>query len=466
LKHGEDQPLSDHRKGKRNIISNRKGFSSIVGAVFAILVIVSLAGTFFVWSIQQNTMYVDAVRGVDELTLNRQSESLNITSNPIYAAVGSSVNVFTGVQNDGPITVNITTLWLQDVNGTRPYGYKPLNMLLRPGDFQPLNENVEISGLNLDDNFTGWLITQRGNVIPLFPAHAKGDQGVTGAIGPQGATGAAGTNGAAWHVGTSDPSAVLGVNGDFYFNTATDDVYQKVSGSWALIGSLRGQQGTPGIDGVNGTNGTNWYVGEGIPPSDLGGTGDWYFSNNTNYVYNKLATGWQYIANLTGQTGSTSYDANTALISQGIGSIAMNFKSFLVYTVDAQQRLVSPSPAYTFAIGQNLAFSLNVTNMDPTGGVMNLTQLSCLWIFSPASGAIKGQQWPLAMVSGNVITTLGAGQSVSLYYNQSTRIYFGPSVATTNNLNQGISGVNLIVIGKVGSQDYGQNLPFISLIIT
>ena len=78
-----------------------------------------------------------------------------------------------------------------------------------------------------------------------------------------------------------------------------------------------------------------------------------------------------------------------------------------------------------FHAAKNVAFKLNVTNMDPTGDIY-LEDQSCIWIFSPASGAIKGEVWKIASVSNNVITPLSAGQSVTLAYNVSTTIYFGP----------------------------------------
>jgi len=433
--------LSGHCKRKRNLITNKKGFSSIVGAVFAILVIVSLTGTFFVWSIQENARYVDTVRSVDQLALDRQSESLNITSVPYYSCLGQDLTTAVGVQNDGPIYVNITTLWVQDLNDTQTYGYKSdLNRTLLPGGSWPIVETIHFQSDVTNHNFTGWLVTQRGNVMPLYVGHLKGDPGDAGYNG---------TAGSKWYAYPLTPLeaeqtyGTLGVDGDFYLNTITNEVFRKVGDIWSYLATLKGPAGPVGP--------------QGLPGAGFNETGDIHLVNGTDFN----ATGNIHLFN-----GTTAYDANTALISQGIGSIAMNFKSFLMYTVNGSGGLMYASPAYTFALGTNIAFSLNVTNMDPTGGVINLTRLSCLWIFSPASGAIKGQQWPLATVNNNVVTPLAVGQSLTLAYNQSTRIYFGPVVGTGNNLNTGISGVNLILTGKVGMYDYGQNLPFITLIIT
>jgi hypothetical protein len=48
-------------------------------------------------------------------------------------------------------------------------------------------------------------------------------------VGPAGPTGPAGSK---WYEGASVPSNSLGLNGDFYLNTANGDVYEKMSGSW------------------------------------------------------------------------------------------------------------------------------------------------------------------------------------------------------------------------------------------
>lgn len=37
---------------------------------------------------------------------------------------------------------------------------------------------------------------------------------------------------------------MTGVNGDYYLNVDTGDLYQKITGSWSLIGSLKGPAGS------------------------------------------------------------------------------------------------------------------------------------------------------------------------------------------------------------------------------
>jgi hypothetical protein len=184
--------LSDHHKRNKNIISNKKAFSSIVGAIFAVLVIVSLTGTFFVWSLQQNSRYVDAVSGVNDLVLYQKSESINVTSVPVYSVeAGGNVLVSVGLQNDGPISVIIKTLWLQDITRTN-YGKTQLNpttYTLSPGESLSMSETVSVPDAVAGDLFYGWLTTARGTVVQLYPSHQSGPSGAQGPPGMNGADG-------------------------------------------------------------------------------------------------------------------------------------------------------------------------------------------------------------------------------------------------------------------------------------
>ncbi len=478
--------MSDHRKRKRNIISNKKGFSSIVGAVFAILVIVSLAGTFFVWSLQQNTLYVDAVRGVDELTLNRQSESLNITSTPNYTVVGEDVNVFTGVQNDGPITVNVTTLWVQDINGSKPFGYLMLNnsagLLLRPGDSYPINSNVKVSGVNQNDNFTGWLITQRGNVVPLFPAHAKGDQGSAGTPGLEGDPGA---NGATWHVGTEVPPLTYagGAVGDFYLNNATYKVYHKTGATlWEDVGTLTGPAGA---------NGATWHIGTLVPPLTYGGgsIGDFYLNNATYEVYQKIGANlWEDVGSLKGikgDPGQTFTNATTALVASGIGSIAMDFARFTHYEFPFDQakiNLTANTPTfqnYTIRSGCTyILFHVVLADIDPysdihlfTNARTNTSMSSSVYVLgqNTGGGSIKFVNWKLVNCTNGVVYTDDASNVnyvATLPRNVTSWVdlyFYGEVPGGNNKIATGLYPMNILLFGTKGTVDYGQNIPFVSL---
>lgn len=73
----------------------------------------------------------------------------------------------------------------------------------------------------------------------------KGDTGETGDRGPRGSM---------WYQGTSAPSSISGEKvGDWYVNTTSGDVYERISTGWVLRMTLEGQTGPPGQDPWVGT---------------------------------------------------------------------------------------------------------------------------------------------------------------------------------------------------------------------
>jgi hypothetical protein len=62
---------------------------------------------------------------------------------------------------------------------------------------------------------------------------AAGGTGGTGGAGATGETGPTGADGNHWLVGAVDPTTE-GVNGDFYLNSTSGDIFEKVGGSWGV----------------------------------------------------------------------------------------------------------------------------------------------------------------------------------------------------------------------------------------
>jgi hypothetical protein len=354
--------LSDHHKRNKNIISNKKAFSSIVGAIFAILVIVSLTGTFFVWSLQQNNRYVEAVSGVNDLVLYQKSESINVTSVPIYTVeAGGNVLVSVGLMNDGPLSVTIKTLWLQDLN--RPTHGKtqlnPATYTLSPGESQPIGESVSVPDAVAGDSFYGWLTTARGTTVQLYPSHQTGPQG------------------------------------------------------------------EPGIDGTNGTN---------------------------------------------------SYDARTALVAQGIGSLSFDFRSITYFNVVGNQLTPYPDGYRTYSVPatDGIAIGFNITNVNPYEHNVTLDSKSLMWSYFPlVPGQTLGPVWSITSYqSGGTIDSTYS--PITLVYNVTQFLVFynpGRNLFDMGQQNT-LAAVNLLFYGnfttKTGGvtsvvSSYGQNVPFVSL---
>jgi hypothetical protein len=160
-----------------------------------------------------------------------------------------------------------------------------------------------------------------------------------------------------------------------------------------------------------------------------------------------------------------------AYVAGGIGSISMDFKSFRSYVVTHNNTgdfLGPERESFYVNIGENTAFSIKFINLGLSGEDIQLTGDSLFWVVSPpvSGGAIKGESWRIATVADGKISSLGAG-SVLLPHNQTAMIYFGPDAVSNSNIQPG--GIaraltNLLLVGIIGTKNYGQNLPFISLI--
>jgi hypothetical protein len=116
--------------------------------------------------------------------------------------------------------------------------------------------------INATDGLGNWatatftVVNMTGPQGSTGPAGAKGDKGDTGPQGSQGIPGVPGMNGTVWYEGNGTPTAGVGVNRDYYLNTANGDVYQMQSGSWTKIGNIQGAKGETGSTGPLGPAGS------------------------------------------------------------------------------------------------------------------------------------------------------------------------------------------------------------------
>jgi hypothetical protein len=103
------------------------------------------------------------------------------------------------------------------------------------------------------------------------------------------------------------PLAGFGLNADMYIDesSALLNYYYKESGSWVLQGTLRGAEGQPGAAG------TTFRYGNTVPASGLGVNGDTYYHTTTYDMYQKIAGTWTVIGNLRGAPGTTGAKGNT-----------------------------------------------------------------------------------------------------------------------------------------------------------
>lgn len=87
---------------------------------------------------------------------------------------------------------------------------------------------------------------EKGEQGEQGPQGEKGEQGPQGEKGEQGEAGEDGKDGATWLTGTTAPNAEQGKDGDFYFDSVTFDIYNKVCGVWQKIANIGSSQGGAG----------------------------------------------------------------------------------------------------------------------------------------------------------------------------------------------------------------------------
>ena len=133
---------------------------------------------------------------------------------------------------------------------------------------------------------------------------SQGEQGLQGEIGP------AGEDGNAILAGNGEPSIDIGVQGDFYLDKVSGELYgPKIDATtWGDpislgVSGADGQDGNDGVDGQDGANGSQIFAGDVPPENTFGEDGDYYLDKITFDLYGpKTAGDWSTPINLKGTT--------------------------------------------------------------------------------------------------------------------------------------------------------------------
>lgn len=157
------------RKSVEKLVGSSKGFSSVVGTVFMVLVVMLLSTGVFLWTLSQNTLYNQAVMQKNQTELDRLNEKVT-ASNVNYTVAGNLVSVQVALQNQGPLSAQIVSLWVIDATLNKYNFSSPLNINMKPGNTTTLTGanaiKVKIIGALWSDQLSSWFVTARGNVVP------------------------------------------------------------------------------------------------------------------------------------------------------------------------------------------------------------------------------------------------------------------------------------------------------------
>lgn len=97
---------------------------------------------------------------------------------------------------------------------------------------------------------------------------------------------------------------MAGVNGDYYLNTTTGNIFQKVSGTWVLIGNIKGPIGV------------GLYISHVAPSAPFKGMV--WIQANTIYLRDDSNASWYQIFPTIGWTGQWKSGGHTLTFVNGL----------------------------------------------------------------------------------------------------------------------------------------------------
>jgi hypothetical protein len=131
--------------------------------------------------------------------------------------------------------------------------------------------------------YSDWQINVAGEPGQQGPIGATGPTGPSG--GPAGPQGPAGTPGSVWRNGSGAPLNSLGVNGDYYLDDLTDNVYLRTASVYSIVANIGGAAGATGPAGPTGPTGPQGIIAE--APTD----GAYYARRNAAWAVSPAGGG-------------------------------------------------------------------------------------------------------------------------------------------------------------------------------
>ena len=264
--------------------------------------------------------------------------------------------------------------------------------------------------------------------------------------GVNGLDGQDGLNGYSVLNGTVSPTSGIGVNGDFYINTANNTLFgPKTGGAWSVGTSLVGPQGIAGTNGTNGTNGYSVLNGTANPALGLGVNGDFYINTASNLIFGPKTGGlWGTGVSLIGTQGVQGIQgpAGTGLNNRGNWLSGTNYNpNDYVFNRSSADPLIN-----TMWISQNA--SSFISTIQP---YLDLTN----WVEFQAPEGPQGDPGTNGQNGKTVLsgTTNPSTQGVDgdFYINTSTNMLFGPKSG-------GVWGSGTSLVGPAGTYIAGSGI--------
>ncbi len=166
--------------------------------------------------------------------------------------------------------------------------------------------------------------------------------------------------------------------------------------------------------------------------------------------------------------------------TQGIGSLAMNFQDFRYYKVNSNRSLANfPIGSSGFVVstgtGTPIAFKVVLTNLNYQTRADIVLQSDSVFfsIFPTTIQQVRGSYWYIVNVDSDGVIS-NTYTNITLHYNVPTAVYFASAnpikgstdFASSSPQFTGTSPINLALIGSKGGDPFGQNIPFVSVLVS
>lgn len=140
-------------------MKTRRGLSTVVGAVFAVIVITTSIG-YVTYSMNLLDKYNQSVLARNQLSIDKGNENFQLYS---FKVVNNKFNIT--VANTGNLPINITRMWVQNLTSTDWVNYYTINKAVNPG-FLITNIGQSSSvNVNTANSYNLKLVTSRGNSL-------------------------------------------------------------------------------------------------------------------------------------------------------------------------------------------------------------------------------------------------------------------------------------------------------------
>jgi hypothetical protein len=117
----------------------------------------------YLWAMAQYTSYNDVIRQGNQFDIDRLTERLDAVAE--FSVEGDTVVINATVKNLCPLTIRIIRVWVVDAT-LHQANHAALDVNLAAGQTATVVANVTITGTSIVDDFSSWLVTERGNAFP------------------------------------------------------------------------------------------------------------------------------------------------------------------------------------------------------------------------------------------------------------------------------------------------------------